>query len=379
MAEQNAATLGEWQRLDKKVRETTPMPTQPRRVVEDATIEALQEVLKDSPHGVISMQDELSGWFGAMDKYSPGKGAAADRAFWLKSFNGGSYSINRIARGAAFIPNLSIGLLGGIQPEPLRKLAGDSVDDGLIQRFLPVVLRPATIGQDAPAGGEVEAYNSTIHRLIAMRAPRAGNLGPAHPLRFDTEAQAKRAAMEAEHVELVQALETVSPKLAAHIGKHDGIFARLCLVWHCVDHADDACLPDTITGDVAERVARFMREFVRPSAIAFYAGMLGMSAGHEDLMALASVIVSDCLDEVTAREVQRSTRALRHVTADEARRLCEKLEAFGWLTSIDPRQKSASPRWKVVPAVHTLFAERGRIEADRRAAARKALAEALAG
>lgn len=378
MASRNARAIAEWQRLDKRARDTTPMPSQPRRVVEDATVEALQEVLKDSPHGVISMQDELSGWFGAMDKYSPGKGGAADRGFWLKSFNGGAYSVNRIARGAIFVPNLSVGLLGGIQPEPLRKLAGDSVDDGLIQRFIPVVLRPATLGRDAPVGTAVASYEVLIEELTRLRASRSGNLGQPEPIKFSPEASAIREGLEAENCELILAIETVSPKLASHLGKHDGIFARLALLWHCIEHVGVA-VPPLISGDVAERVARFMRDFLRPSAIAFYAGLLGMSAGHEDLMALASVIVSGQLTEVGARDVQRSAHSLRHVTADDARRLCEKLEAFGWLDPTEPRAKSNSPRWRVVPAVHTLFAERGLMEAERRSRAREAFAASLGG
>jgi len=376
MASRNATEMRAWSAVPKK-EQTSPPPPQPRLMVEDATIEALQEVLKDSPNGVISAQDELSGWFGAMDKYSPGKGAAADRAFWLRAYNGGAYNVNRIARGASFIPNLSIGLLGGIQPEPLRKLAGDSVDDGLIQRFLPVILRPATVGRDAVTGNAAVEYERLVERLTCMHGPRGpGNLAQPEPVRFSQDARAVREALEAEHVELVRALEIASPKLAAHFGKHDGIFARLCLLWHCVE-AEGACPLPEIGGDIADRVARFMRDYLRPSAVAFYAGLLGMSAGHEELMALAAVIVSAGLEEVDARAVQRSTHALRHVTADEARRLCEKLEAFGWLDPTEPRMKSNSPRWRVVAAVHDLFAERGRMEADRRAKARAAFAEAF--
>ena len=108
------------------------------------------------PDGVLCYQDELSGWFGSMDKYSGARGSAKDRAFWLEAYNGGSYTVNRIQRGTVFIEHLSVSMLGGIQPEPIRKLAGDSDDDGLLQRFIPIVLRPAVIGRDeAPSGVRV--------------------------------------------------------------------------------------------------------------------------------------------------------------------------------------------------------------------------------
>ena len=47
-------------------------PVQKRLCLEDTTIEAAQEVLAGSPTGVLLHQDELSGWFGSMDKYSGG-------------------------------------------------------------------------------------------------------------------------------------------------------------------------------------------------------------------------------------------------------------------------------------------------------------------
>src|SRR6516225_4407007 len=91
-----------YDQLSKEERKTAERPPQRRLRLEDTTIEAAQEVLKDSPDGVLCIQDELSGWFGAMDKYA-GRGAAKDRGFWLQSFHGGPYALNRIARGAAMI------------------------------------------------------------------------------------------------------------------------------------------------------------------------------------------------------------------------------------------------------------------------------------
>lgn len=366
----------QWLDLPKELQKTSSEPAQRRHIVEDATIEALQVVLKDSPDGILSAQDELSGWFGAMDKYSPGKGAAADRAFWLRAFNGGTYSVNRVSRGAVLLPNLSINLLGGIQPEPLLKLANDAVDDGLIQRFLPVVLRPASAGKDAPAGEAVADYGVLVERLTRLRPlSGVGNLSEPAPIRFGDGAMAIRERLEREHVELVEALESVSPKLAAHFGKFDGLFARLCLLWHCVEA--DGELAAEISADTAQRVALFMESFIRPSAIAFYAGLLGMHAGHEKMLELASLIVARGWDEFTVRDVQRAGQSFKGDGA-EVERLCAKLDAFGWIDLIPPPAKGSAPRWRVNPDVHTLFAERGRAEAERRDKARRAIEASLA-
>jgi len=152
-------------------------PLQTRLRIEDSTVEAAQQVLDCSPKGVSMLQDELSGFFGAMDKYGGGKGAAADRAFWLRSFNGGELALNRVGRGASLIPNLSVCLLGGVQPEPIRKVAADAHDDGLLQRLFPKVLKPATMGQDAPAPEVVEVYGALVHALHRLKPPGWQGIG----------------------------------------------------------------------------------------------------------------------------------------------------------------------------------------------------------
>jgi hypothetical protein len=237
MARDNQEAMDDWHRLPKEKQRQTPQPKQTRLMIEDTTIEAAQEILKDSPNGVLSYQDELSGWFGAMDKYSGGKGAAKDRGFWLQSFNGGSYSVNRIGRGSLVIPNLSVSMLGSIQPEPIRKLAADGVDDGLLQRLIPIVLSPGVKGRDEPPSAAVDDYNALISNLHRLRPPTTGGILPAVViLKFDDGALAIREELEVKHLELQQC-EAINRKLGSHIGKYNGLFARLCVVFHCVEHA----------------------------------------------------------------------------------------------------------------------------------------------
>ena len=93
-------------------------------------------------------------------------------------------------------------------------------------------------------------------------------------LRFDSNAQEMRGKLEAEHLGLMQ-FEAINRKLAAHIGKYDGLFGRLCVAFHCIKHASrQAYLPATVTEDTATRVAEFMRRFLLPHAFAFYGGVL---------------------------------------------------------------------------------------------------------
>ncbi len=105
--------IAQYEALPTQEKKTKPRPKQKRLQIEDTTIEAAQVVLEDSPDGILCLQDELSGWFGSMDKYSGSRGGAKDRGFWLQSWNGGSYAFNRVGRGVGIIPNLSVSMLGG--------------------------------------------------------------------------------------------------------------------------------------------------------------------------------------------------------------------------------------------------------------------------
>jgi hypothetical protein len=358
-----------WEALPADEKKATPRPPQERLRIEDATVEAAQQVLEGSHWGVMLLQDELSGLFGAMDKYSGGKGAQADRAFWLRSFNGGEYALNRVARGASLIPNLSVSMLGGIQPEPLRKIAGDATDDGLLQRLFPIILRPATLGRDEAMPPVNEHYRDLIEALHQLKPPGIGGTGK---LAFSEGAQAVRRDLEARHLDL-QGLETINRKLAAHIGKYDGMFARLCVVWHCVEHVGRA-MPAEVSEATARSVAEFLHRFLLAHAISFYAGCLGLSDDHDRLTAIAGHILAHKLERVTNRDIARGDRTMRGLKDYEVRPLLEQLEALGWLEREEAPRPSSPPHYRVNPAVHVKFQAKGRAEAQRRKEARETIA-----
>jgi hypothetical protein len=364
----------EYDALSAEEKKGQHRPKQTRLRIEDATVEAAQQVLEGSPWGVLLLQDELSGFFGAMDKYNGGKGAQADRAFWLRSFNGGQFALNRVGRGAAIIDNLSVSMLGGIQPEPLRKIAGDSVDDGLLQRLFPITLRTATMGRDEPMPPVNAAYRTLIEDLRNLTPP--GFMGQG-VLQFDNGAQAVRYDLEARHLDL-QSLETINRKLASHIGKYDGLFARLCVVWHCIEHAGQD-LPVAVSEATAQRVADFLHRFLLAHAIAFYSGVLGLSDDHDRLTAIAGYILAHKLERMTNRDVQRGDRTMRGLKDQEIRPLLEQLAALGWLDRIDPPRPSSPPHWQVNPAVHGKFRDRAAREKERRGKARDTIQDLSRG
>lgn len=360
----DAALVSQYERdfADWKEHESGDMPVPRRLRIDDITMEAAQEVARYNPDGVLAVQDELSGWFGGIEKYSGGKGSAKDRSFWLRAAGGGQYAVNRISRKPFLIENLSIGILGGIQPDAIRKVMADATDDGLIQRFFPVVLRPANLERDDMPSGALAEYDMLVERLPSIKPPES--FFGEKPLVFDDGAQEIRNALHVKHHGLVAAMETVNKKMASHLGKYDAFFPRLCVLFHVIENANSETLPDEISEATAKRVERFLSEYIMRHSMSFYTTTIGVSEDQDVIEDVAGYILAHNVSTLTMRTFQRGSTRMRRLTRQQVEPICHQLEAMGWLDSIDARGTKLSG--KINPRVHEIYSEKAASEAKRR-------------
>jgi hypothetical protein len=219
------------------------------------------------------------------------------------------------------------------------------------------------------AADEMIDFDNLIPQLLAL--PPGGD-----PLRFDAGAQKIRNDLEIEHHGLVRAYEGLNKKLSTAIGKQDAVFARLCIVWHCIENADQGFLPEHIPEDVALRVVAFMRKFTRPHLTDFYTGTIDLSDDHERLIAVAGYILAHKPKNLVNWQVQAAVRSMRKLTSREITPVMEQLEALGWLFRGESRRAGTPPVWTINPVVHTRYDARARAESRRRAELRKLIAKA---
>lgn len=360
-----SAAMTVYDALPKDEQALQTPPRQRRVRIEDTTIEAAQHVFADSREGLLCLQDELSGFFGMLDRYSGG--SSKDRSFWLQAYNGGSYLVNRIKRGAIYIENLSACLLGGVQPDVIRKLAGEGVDDGLMQRAMPTILRTATVGTDEPHDMVNVRYGNMVRQLHQMEIPD-------QPLVFSAAAQVIRRELEAKHMKL-QASEAINKQLAGTVGKYDGLFVRLCLTFQCIENVDAEHFGMTVNEATARRVATFLHQFLFGHACCFYLGMLSKADDQDRLSKVALFILAKKLTKIDNRTIQRGYRVMRNCSKKDIEDLLDQLDAFGWIVRIkDTKGKVTN---LVNPRVHALFEERGKREEDRIKDARAMIAESV--
>ena len=383
--------MAAWKKADDQ---SVPQPAYPRLaryLVEGATVEALSEVLRDDPEGkqhapagkVLCRQDEMSELFANMDRYRAGGKGDGDRGAYLRLFNGGRYTVDRIGRGSFAIPNWSAGIFGGCQPGPIQRIAKDAADDGMLQRFLFVVPGPQARGVDRIANhAAIDRYNALVPAITALQPGRDAH---DRPRRVVIHKDAHRLREYIDNLAVaMSAMPDVSPRLKSTYGKWPGMFAALVLTFHLINIADCRArnvLPppvDVVPEETVTRVARFMRDIILPHLLRADALMYRTNqTGHARW--IAGYILAKGLKEVTSRDITRNYGALR---APECRKeladVMTSLELVGWLEPVDPGNPlKLVSTWLVNPAVHTMFAEKAAAERDARQQSKEAIAATI--
>lgn len=358
--------MRDWLSLGKD-KKGKPEPIAKRVATEDSSPEKVGEILSNNENGLALIDDELSGWFSRMEKYAGSKGSGADRAFWLKSFGGGSYSIDRIGRGSIWVPNISITLLGGIQPDPLKKIAKDLTDDGLLQRMFCIMLSPAGNDRDEPSAVGENVYANLVERLFDLRARYMAGRG----FRFCDAAQDLRSELAGIHHQMELNWSRINKRVATHIGKFDGLFGRLALLFHVVDHIYDGELPHEVSLDTATKAKSLLHDYLLQHTIALHFNVLGVTDMQDVLVSAAgSILTNDRLSDVVSVSSLRkwSTRQVRELDNWQMERVLQKLDGFSWLEPKQLERNETSARYTVNPRVHAKFADRALlVSAERRA------------
>ena len=370
----------------------TPEPPHPRLdryLIEGATVEAISEVLRDddeakqrTPAGkVLSRHDEMSEFFGNLDRYKAGGKGGGDRGAYLRLYNGGPYTVDRVMRGTFTVPNWSACFMGGIQPGPIQRIAKDAADDGLLQRFVYAVPGAQRLGLDrAPDSPAQKRYADLFPAMAVMQPPRDTGGEHSEVVTFHTDAHQHRESVD-RMARAMAAMPDTTSRLKSAFGKWPGLFARVALTFHLIEIADANAVGDigpytlVVPAEVAERAAAFMLDIVLPHMLRADAVMFSTAqTGHAGWV--AGFILAHRMERVTTRDVVQAYGALR---SPEMRGVMAEVMAalvtVGWLEP-EPPSNPVKPvsAWKVNPAVHVRFEAKGKQEHARRVEARANLA-----
>lgn len=324
--------------------------------VDDTTIEKLSDILSDNPHGVLLFNDEIASFFGKMDAYRQ-NGASGDRAFWLQAYNGGSRRIDRVTRGTIHIKNCGMSILGSAQPSKLGEFLSKSTDDGLIQRFLIIHVRDCGVDKDVESDPSiVRRYRDLVTKLFNMSAPNDGGS-------FVLDAAARK--IREEFINQAKEHERLAGEnmLGSHLGKWRGLFVRLLLIWHMIEYGSTSEYPPReISGDTAERVRRFMLQFLWPHAFKTYVAPISTKELKHARIIGRGIVANKLNGILTTRDIHTKIRPARDISAADKLKAIELLQQSGWLNESIPNKS-----WSIDGAVHDgRFEHIAKEERDRR-------------
>ena len=320
----------------------TEQPTgtlQARFRTNDATIEALHDLLSANPRGMLVFRDELVGLLKGWEK----QGHEQDRAFYLEAWNGhGSFPLDRIGRGHVICDNMCVSILGGTQPDKVRGYLYQArqENDGLLQRF-QLLVYPDT----APYTGMVDEYPDAAARDAAFgifdtlaRADFAAlaetdAYGKIPFLRFDDAGQALFIDWyDHLHRHQIEAPDE-APLMVEYLSKQPKTFAALALLFHLIDHASamqQGHAPGPVSEAAAQRAVGWCKYLEAHARRIFALGQTLQSQAAGELARRIEAGALDGADSFTARDIYRKQWHLLDDAEIVGDALNELVEA-GWL------------------------------------------------
>jgi Protein of unknown function (DUF3987) len=335
----------------------SPCPAKPGRLlIQDATPEKVAEILSRDSAGALMVYDELAGWLCSFDRYN---GGASARGFYLQSWNGGPFLKDRVGQGARDeyaeirVDNLALSVLGGIQPDRLVAVR-DLTSDGLLQRFLPVLMPPPKRGDEKhPVLLAETDYAKFIEQLQGS---------PPRQYEFDAAAADVRKRVLDRLFELEQ-VEGFSSALIGAIGKLKGYYARLALVLHAAgEHAAIIQRSTQSSGTdipqaIAEAAEQLLFDFLLPHIFGLYDIIADGGKERETVRAIGSFILASDRDRLRPSDLTTGVRRLRGEPQTKIAEWASRFCAMGWLRPENDNTPVPSA-WRVVPGLREHFADR---------------------
>jgi hypothetical protein len=294
------------------------------------------------------LKEELVALFD-FGRYSSSSGAGA-RSFLVTTHDAGETWFHRKSSGATHIPNTAMTIFGCTQPARLAKFK-DLEDDGLLQRFL--IVRPSRVVGGSQPSVRVRGLERLEDAITAL----------VHRGATQYRLSAAGAAMVRETERIGEDWERQSEAglgFPAWARKMHGQHARLALTLHLME----APAEEQIADDVVERAGRLMLEYLLPNAYVFYCAL--PDSGLALLRSAAGWLLTKAPTRFTAAHVQRGVAGCSGKPLKFIQNTLDPLVAGGWL---EPETEYPTNRaWMLVDGVREVFAERGKVERERRAA-----------
>jgi hypothetical protein len=343
--------LRAWRALSPKERREVNRPEEPHCfIIEDATPEKVQMILAETVRGTAVIRDELAGFLG-FGRYGE-TGGAAERGFYLQSYEAKPYTVSRVGRDSTFIRVNALSIYGNIQPDRLAEFKGLE-KDGLLQRFATILAGEAKASEPGIKVPGKPEFDASIARLAALEGTFYRPGDDAQEIIRQMESDGRKYA----------ALSDYGIGFQGFCDKLHGTHARLALILHLIDNPVVAVIP----AHTVERADRLIRRFILPQARDFYAAI--PSSPVQRTRDIAGWLITNAPTRIRVSDLAAYVKACRGLNSAEINAALDPLVTGGWL---EPETPFPSNRvWTLHSEVRNFFASRGIEEARRRADIRR--------
>jgi Protein of unknown function (DUF3987) len=300
------------------------------------TIEALIDSLQHHPtEGTLISVDELSQFFTQMDMYRGGKGS--DRSQYLSAYNGDSFKTNRKSSGAVCVPNPSISILGGIQPQTITNMieADPNHLDGLYFRMSFVGLPNNKMEAFTEIGGDLGDALYRLYEAISTAGSQQHFLSlEAKPLWANWYDMSEDKQRSTSSTNLMKGIYS----------KFQGIAGRNALIIHRTMTAIAGVVPDQlISASTMEKAIAWTQWELSQTLLQYQ--LLGLTNDPELSRILKFIDKFSGKGWVNARDVDRWWSARTKPPANELREFMAKVVKLGH--AIDNDEPIESSKYRI--------------------------------
>jgi len=332
------------------VPEMPPQPVAVKITVSDITSQKLVRSAADRPRGLLCHLDEMNSWVRKLTDKTTGE----DRSAWVVSYESERYEMDRVGAGSIHAENLAVSIYGNIQPTVFRQSLPSLAADGLLQRFIPAVLR----GSKTRLGNPIPEYMTSAagwENLLRLTFAL-----PAQTYKLSTEAFTAYREFQAwyEGTKQDERLLHSGDVFMTAFGKLEGTAGRFILLFHVMENP----FCPQVDVDVVHRVVRFLRTYLIP-AYRYAFGEVGGSSSFDTWV--TDHIIHYCdRQTITMSEIKRSARRQLDGAgpwqADQmVLNAMQVLEVAGWVIRMDDGTKENQhyAQWAINPNLAQQFGD----------------------
>jgi len=328
------------------------MPAQPvplKITVSDVTSQKLVRVAAERPRGLLCHLDEMNSWVRKLTDKSTGE----DRSAWVVSYESEHYEMDRVGAGSIYAENLAVSIYGNIQPQVFKANLASLSADGLLQRFIPGILRSGKtkIGNPVPdCLTSAAVWENTLRLTYAL---------PAQTYHLSPDAYTAYREFQAWYEDAKQDERVINSgvEYMTAFGKLEGLTGRLALMFHVMEQP----FSQQVSVELIERVINLVRGYIIP-AYRYALGEVGGALTNDfDKWVIEHIThISADTQVIDLRTLKRSARRPLEGKSEwqKDQAIMDAmliLEQSGWVIQTESEPHKHKVTWVINPNIPTLF------------------------